>query len=93
MLSRQAKSSNEAAGGEMIMSRVSPGLATSHGRKTPAGAQLKISQEDLAQFLGLSRQIVNKHLQTWKRQSWISLGRGSVVLNNERALRDLTQQD
>ena len=27
-------------------------LATSHGRKTAAGAQLKLSQEDLAQFLG-----------------------------------------
>lgn len=68
-------------------------LATSHGRKTPAGAQLKISQEDLAQFLGLSRQIVNKYFQTWKKQGWIALGRGSVVLSDERALRELTRKD
>lgn len=68
-------------------------LATAHGRKTPAGAQLKISQEDLAQFLGLSRQIVNKYLQTWKRAGWITLGRGSVVLADERALRALTRKD
>jgi CRP-like cAMP-binding protein len=68
-------------------------LAASHGRKTPAGAQLKISQEDLAQFLGLSRQIVNKYLQTWKKQGWITLGRGSVVLGDERALRELTRKD
>jgi CRP/FNR family transcriptional regulator, cyclic AMP receptor protein len=68
-------------------------LATSHGRKTPAGPQLKLSQEDLAQFLGLSRQIVNKYLQTWKREGWISLGRGSVVLLDERALRTLTRRD
>jgi CRP/FNR family cyclic AMP-dependent transcriptional regulator len=68
-------------------------LASSHGRKTAAGAQLKITQEDLAQFLGLSRQIVNKYLQTWKKQGWISLGRGSVTLENERALRELTRKD
>jgi CRP/FNR family transcriptional regulator, cyclic AMP receptor protein len=68
-------------------------LASLHGRKTPAGWQLKISQEDLAQFLGLSRQIVNKHLQTWKRSGWLTLGRGSVVLTDERALRKLTLRD
>ena len=68
-------------------------LASSHGRKTAAGAQLKITQEDLAQFLGLSRQIVNKYLQTWKKQGWITLGRGSVMLDNERALRELTRKD
>jgi cAMP-binding proteins - catabolite gene activator and regulatory subunit of cAMP-dependent protein kinases len=68
-------------------------LASSHGRKTTAGAQLKITQEDLAQFLGLSRQIVNKYLQTWKKQGWITLGRGSVMLDNERALRELTRKD
>ena len=62
-------------------------------RKTPTGAQLKISQEDLAQFLGLSRQIVNKYLQTWKKQGWITLGRGSVTLGDERALRALTRKE
>jgi CRP/FNR family cyclic AMP-dependent transcriptional regulator len=68
-------------------------LASSHARKTPAGVQLKITQEDLAQFLGLSRQIVNKYLQTWKKQGWITLGRGSVTLVDERALRELTRKD
>jgi CRP-like cAMP-binding protein len=68
-------------------------LATSQGRPTPAGTQLRISQEELSQFLGLSRQIVNRHLQTWKHNHWINLARGIVVVANERALRDLTQQD
>src|SRR5688572_17927630 len=68
-------------------------LASTHGRATAAGPQLRISQEQLAQFLGLSRQIVNKHLQTWKRKNWIALGRGSVTIANERALRSVTLQD
>jgi CRP/FNR family transcriptional regulator, cyclic AMP receptor protein len=68
-------------------------LASLHGRETPAGIKLTISQEDLAQFLGLSRQIVNKHLQTWKRNNWVSLGRGSVTVVNQSALRNLTRED
>lgn len=68
-------------------------LASVHGRQAGTGVKLTLSQENLAQFLGLSRQIVNKHLQTWKRKNWVSLGRGSVTVMNERALRNLTSQD
>ena len=64
-------------------------LARSHGRATPAGAELKMSQEELAQFLGLSRQIVNKHLQTWKRKEWITLARGRRR-DHERSARCAT---
>jgi len=66
-------------------------LAQSHGRPAPTGIQLKLSQEELAQFLGLSRQVVNKHLQVWKRKHWISLGRGSILVTNQEALRKFTQ--
>ena len=66
-------------------------LAQSHGRPAPTGIQLKLSQEELAQFLGLSRQVVNKYLQVWKRKHWISLGRGSILVTNQDALRKFTQ--
>ena len=68
-------------------------LASAHGRETPAGPELKLSQEELAQFLGLSRQIVNKHLQTWKHKEWITLARGRVAITNARALRNLTHKE
>ncbi len=66
-------------------------LATLHGRETPGGTQLAISQEELAQFRGLSRQTVNQHLQTWRGKIWVSLGRRSVTIANERALRNLAR--
>jgi CRP-like cAMP-binding protein len=65
-------------------------LADSQSRQKTAGTPLRISQEELARFLGLSRQIVNKHLQTWKRSNWISLGRGTVLIVDASALRKLT---
>jgi CRP/FNR family cyclic AMP-dependent transcriptional regulator len=67
-------------------------LASLHGRETPDGTRLAISQEELAQFLSLSRQIVNQHFQTWKGKGWIALGRGSVTLLDARALQDLTRE-
>jgi CRP/FNR family cyclic AMP-dependent transcriptional regulator len=67
-------------------------LASVHGRASPEGARLAISQEELAQFLGLSRQIVNQHLQAWRAKEWISLGRGSITLVDPKALATVSQQ-
>ena len=64
-------------------------LAHLHGQKTPDGATLRISQEELAGFLGVSRQIVNQHLQGWKERGWIRVGRGVLTLCDEGALRKL----
>lgn len=62
-------------------------LGEFHGKRTAAGIKLEISQEDLAGFLGVSRQVVNQYLQSWKAQGWVELGRGSVTVRNEDALR------
>jgi CRP/FNR family cyclic AMP-dependent transcriptional regulator len=67
-------------------------LADLHGRETAAGIKLAISQEELAQFLSVSRQIVNQHLQTWKSRGWIQLGRGSVTVCNVRDLEALIRE-
>jgi CRP-like cAMP-binding protein len=67
-------------------------LASVHGRESPEGTRLVISQEELAQFLGLSRQVVNQHLQSWRAQGWIALGRGNVTIANPRAMQKVTQQ-
>jgi len=64
-------------------------LASSQGLPTKEGVEIRISQEQLAKFLGLSRQIVNKYLQTWKRKRWIGLGRGRLIVSDERALLKL----
>jgi CRP-like cAMP-binding protein len=40
----------------------------------------------MARFLGLSRQIVNQHLQSWKARRWVGLGRGKIVILDALAL-------
>ena len=67
-------------------------LARLHGRQTAGGMKLNITQEELAQFLGLSRQIVNQHLQSWKAEGWIVAGRGNVTIADVPALEQLARE-
>lgn len=64
-------------------------LSQVHGERTPDGVKLRISQEELASFLGISRQVVNQYLQDWKGRGWVELGRGAVMVRNEKALAGL----
>lgn len=61
-------------------------LGKLHGHETGAGLELKVSQEEMARFLGLSRQIVNQYLQEWKARHWVDLGRGRIMILDSRAL-------
>jgi CRP/FNR family transcriptional regulator, cyclic AMP receptor protein len=63
-------------------------LASLHGRSVEVGKlELRISQAELARFLGISRQIVNQHLSDWRKHSWVELGRSRIVICNAEALR------
>jgi CRP/FNR family cyclic AMP-dependent transcriptional regulator len=64
-------------------------LGQLHGERTDDGIALRISQEELASFLGLSRQVVNQYLQGWLAQGWVRLGRGVVTVRDEGALKSL----
>jgi CRP/FNR family transcriptional regulator, cyclic AMP receptor protein len=64
-------------------------LAKLHGHETKAGIELNVSQDEMARFLGLSRQIVNQYLQAWKAQHWVDLGRGRIKILNGLALEAL----
>ena len=47
---------------------------------------LPISQSELGQLLGTSRESINKHLQAWRREGWIALERRHVVIRDVAAL-------
>jgi CRP-like cAMP-binding protein len=66
-------------------------LGEQHGRRQSGALELRISQEDVATFLGVSRQVVNQHLQGWKSRGWVELGRGRVTIRDEAALREASR--
>ncbi len=66
-------------------------LGELHGEDARDGRRVRISQEELASFLGVSRQSVNEQLQAWKAQGWVALGRGTVTVTDAVALRKAAQ--
>ena len=63
-------------------------LTTLHGRRAGVGTmELRISQGDLARFLGISRQIANQNLRAWHKKGWVDLARSRIVIRNPEALR------
>ena len=67
--------------------------ASLHGRATGVGQlELRISQAELARFLGLTRQVVNHHLSEWRRHGWVDLGRSQIVIRNAEALRQTIKE-
>jgi CRP-like cAMP-binding protein len=68
-------------------------LGRLHGRETAAGIELKVSQDEMARFLGLSRQIVNHYLQSWKERGWVDLKRGRIIILDAPALDAVVASD
>ena len=56
-------------------------------RQVSTDGYMTISQEELAQRVGLARQTVAKTLGQWRRAGWLLTGRGKIVLLNRAALR------
>ncbi|MGI9331320.1 MAG: Crp/Fnr family transcriptional regulator [Gammaproteobacteria bacterium] len=48
--------------------------------------EIKVTQANLAQALGTSRQYVNQHLQEWSRQGFLTISRGRIHLRDLAAL-------
>ena len=62
-------------------------LRLSERAGSPAGRQdLAITQREISNFLGKSRETTNKQLGAWARQGWIALRRGRVVVLSTSAL-------
>jgi len=71
-------------------------LARSYGVPSLSDASevrigLQLAQEELAQLLGASRQLVNQELKAMERDDYIRIEAGGVVIRQRDALRHLTQ--
>jgi CRP-like cAMP-binding protein len=48
----------------------------------PGPAEIRISQGELAEFLGISRQVVNGYLRAWQRAGRVELARGKILIKD-----------
>lgn len=55
------------------------------------GTELQVSQEELAVFVGSTRESVNRQLQTWRRQGMVELGRSRIRILDRGGLRSVPE--
>ncbi|KRD96323.1 transcriptional regulator [Bosea sp. Root381] len=55
------------------------------------GSEVHASQEELASLTGVTRETVNRQLQSWKRSGILSLGRGRLVIHDIEHVRRLAR--
>lgn len=75
------------------MARLLLTLADQHGRTIQAGIELalKLSQDDLADMLGVARQSLNRVLKELQKQQLIDIAYSSITLRDIMSLQALAQ--
>jgi CRP/FNR family transcriptional regulator, cyclic AMP receptor protein len=66
-------------------------LAALHSKSVPGGLQIELalSQRELGGMTGSIREIINRHLRSWRDSGWLRLSDRNIVLTNIQALRTL----
>jgi CRP-like cAMP-binding protein len=70
-------------------------LAATHGSEAGDGMRiaLKLSQQELGELVGTSRESVNKQLRQWAEQGILSMSRGVITLRDTATLERLAGLD
>jgi CRP-like cAMP-binding protein len=74
-----------------LASRLAKILLHLHRRTGAAGSSGKIhvTQREISQMIGVSRESANKQLKDWQRRKWLRVERGGIVILAPKALHDL----
>jgi CRP-like cAMP-binding protein len=48
--------------------------------------KISITQREISQMIGVSRESINKHLRSWAQANWVVLERGTIVVLQPDAL-------
>src|ERR1700719_11467 len=55
------------------------------------GRTIAITQQEISEMVGMTRESINKQLRAWATRSWVRLEHGAIVVLNPEMLRELTE--
>jgi CRP-like cAMP-binding protein len=61
--------------------------------QTAQNGEITISQDDLSHIVGMSREMINKQLQVWAKDQWISLARKRITVLQADALARIVSEE
>ena len=55
--------------------------------------KITLTQREIGEIVGMTRESINKQLRAWEARDWISLRRGTIVVRDQAALTAIACQD
>jgi CRP/FNR family cyclic AMP-dependent transcriptional regulator len=68
-------------------------LRLSEGAGNGRERKVTITQKDLGNIIGMSRESTNRQLRIWEQHKWVRLGRGGIVIVSAKALERIAESD
>ncbi|WP_037307557.1 Crp/Fnr family transcriptional regulator [Ruegeria halocynthiae] len=63
------------------------------GLQDDPSTRITLSQSELAEFVGATREAVSKTISTWKRDNVVEASRGGLMIHDFEALKELADSD
>ena len=57
----------------------------------PAGRTIAITQQEISEMVGMTRESINKQLRVWAARNWVRLEHGAIVVLNAEPLQELAE--
>jgi CRP/FNR family transcriptional regulator, cyclic AMP receptor protein len=64
---------------------------TENRRLDPDGRTITVTQQELSEMVGMTRESTNKQLRAWAACGWVQLKRGGIVVLDPHPLRQLAE--
>jgi CRP-like cAMP-binding protein len=62
---------------------------TEKHKLAPQGRTIAITQQEISEMVGMTRESINKQLRAWEARNWVRLEHGAIVVLNVEQLQAL----
>jgi CRP/FNR family cyclic AMP-dependent transcriptional regulator len=66
-------------------------LSEKHNTSPPQGRTIAITQQEISEMVGMTRESINKQLRAWAGRDWVRLEHGAIVVLNAEMLRETAE--
>ncbi|HJP68063.1 MAG TPA: Crp/Fnr family transcriptional regulator [Sphingomicrobium sp.] len=64
---------------------------TERHKETPGGRTIAITQQEISEMVGMTRESINKQLRAWAGRGWVRLEHGAIVVLKSEPLQALVE--
>ena len=64
---------------------------TEKHKLAPQGRTIAITQQEISEMVGMTRESINKQLRAWAAHNWVRLEHGAIVVLNAEMLQELAE--